>query len=69
MVLFSCFLYIFQMLSLGPIIGWVHGPMCLTHETHPVIAALSAYNIYYHPIREVIIKTYIAIYNEKMLTK
>jgi hypothetical protein len=40
MVLFSCFLYNFQILSLGLIIGWDHETMCLTQATHPVIAAL-----------------------------
>jgi hypothetical protein len=37
--LFSCFLHIFQILLLSPIIGWSHG---LTHATHLVIAALRA---------------------------
>jgi hypothetical protein len=39
-VLFSCFLHIFQILSLCPIIGWGYEPVCLTHATHTVIAAL-----------------------------
>jgi len=43
MVLFIFFLYIFKFSSLAiglPIMGWDPGPVCLTHATHPVIAAL-----------------------------
>jgi hypothetical protein len=40
MVLFFFFIHIFQILSLGSIIGWGHRPICLAQTTHPVIASL-----------------------------
>jgi hypothetical protein len=52
-VLFSCFLHIFQILSFGPFIGWGLEPVYLTHVTHTVIAALII--IYYNKIKCIVI--------------
>jgi hypothetical protein len=52
MLLFSCYLHIFKILSLSAIIDWGNEPVCLTHATHTVIAVLI---LIYYKIKFIVI--------------
>jgi hypothetical protein len=65
MVLFSCFLHIFQILLLNPIIAWGHGSVCLIHKTHPVRSLwhwLYVYFVVFKKVNFVITENFYSFY-------